>query len=473
MSMSLGLTTRAWQPPALITALLITCATLALAAVRWPWIVSGVVFGLLLLLLIVTRPLLLVALMLALGPADLSFMTGGFKALFTEAGGLDMNGIRLLGVSFGFCLLLAHKSVQGAAFSKHNRWYIAFLIWAAASLITSYSVVEGLRLLLKIAYPFLMFVVVAGMVQNEDELDKLMLWTLGAALLIILINPLMLFGFAYQVDEEGYKRIGGLGTYANPFSFYLMVILFISLARFVVRRQLRYLVLCLVLGIWIYLTLTRITLLGVAAGVAVMGVYAALAQRSYRALITTFLVATVVIGPFVPVVLERSLGFVPTPGELAAVIASPLQLYESMNWEGREFIWPVVLHSFAGDRWTGLGLGSSTVVLRANMPASVGYVVHNEYLRLASEVGLIGCALYFLAVWRWLILTWRTGWRASDRTREFAYAGLAAITGWAIVALTDNPFDYYAPLTQYVGFLCAATLVSARLSTRPVSGAAA
>ena len=40
----------------------------------------------------------------------------------------------------------------------------------------------------------------------------------------------------------------------------------------------------------------------------------------------------------VPRVLQRSLGFVPTPGELYQMVSSPLTLYNSVNWQGRELL---------------------------------------------------------------------------------------------------------------------------------------
>ena len=459
----------ALRPPRLgpAVALVTGCVALAFAIVQSPWIVSGVLFGVMLLTLVLVRPLALVALMLAIGPADLSFITGGFKALFPETGGLDMNGIRLVGVTAGFLmLLLVNRGTQAEAFSNRGRWYVLFLIWCTASLATSYAPIDGLRLLLKLAYPFLTYIVVAGLVEREEELDQLMMWTLAVSVIIIALNPLMLVGVAYTVDPWGYKRIGGLGTYANPFSFYLMVILFISLARFMVRGQIRYLVLCAVFGIWIYLTLTRITLLGVIAGIGIMALYSAVAQRSYRAIAGAAIVAVLVGVPFVPPVLERTLGFVPTPKELFTVMRSPAVLYEAINWQGRDALWPIVYGSFSGDRLTGLGLGSSSAVLRQYMPAQVGYVPHNEYLRLASEAGMIGVGLFFVAMMTWLVSAWRAGLGQSQRAREFALAAVASILGWAMVAITDNPFDYYSALTQYVGFLCAAAVVSARLHER-------
>ena len=130
---------------------------------------SGALFGLLILLIGLFEPLGLVGVMLALGPVDLSFMTGGFKALFSEAGGLDMNGIRLLGLTFGFVVLVfADRRMQRMLMSAQGRWYALFLLWAAASLASTLSTVEGARLLLKISYPFLTFLVVSATVEKPE-----------------------------------------------------------------------------------------------------------------------------------------------------------------------------------------------------------------------------------------------------------------------------------------------------------------
>ncbi|MDP2958481.1 MAG: hypothetical protein Q8N53_18795 [Longimicrobiales bacterium] len=33
---------------------------------------------------------------------------------------------------------------------------------------------------------------------------------------------------------------------------------------------------------------------------------------------------------------------------------------------------------------------------------------------------------------------------------------------WGVISLTDNAFDYYAPFTQFAGFLVAGVVVAAR-----------
>jgi len=80
-----------------------------------PWLAAGVTFGIAILALTFTWPLWVIGLMLALGPLDLSFVTGGFKELFPNLGGLDMNGIRLIGISVGL-LVVAREKIAPPAF---------------------------------------------------------------------------------------------------------------------------------------------------------------------------------------------------------------------------------------------------------------------------------------------------------------------------------------------------------------------
>jgi len=451
----------------LIMALTVACIATAGAAVYSPGLVTGVVFGAVLLGLVFLRPIAVIAFMLAVGAVDFSFMTGGFKALFPGSGGLDMNGIRLIGIIVGFgMLLLVDRDVIAAAGSRYARWYLLFLLYGIASLATTIAPIDGLRLLFKLAYPFLTFVVVLALVKDEHTLRKLMMYTIGAgALIAFLINPLFVLAGGYSVDYAGNLRVHGMGAHTNPFSFYLFIVMLISLARFITRSQWRYLVLCGGLGLWIVLTITRITLLASMAGILVIAAVAAIAAGNRRAVFGGLLIALAVAIPFVPPVLERSLGFVPTPGELFELVRSPALLYHSINWEGRQTLWAVGAQGFFADPLTGLGLGASSALLRENLTGFQGaQVVHNEYIRLASDLGIVGVVMYFIAVLAWLVAATRGALRGNDLVREYAYPAVGGIIGWALIAITDNAFDYYSYFTQYIGFLCAGTLVALRLA---------
>jgi hypothetical protein len=74
--------------------------------------------------------------------------------------------------------------------------------------------------------------------------------------------------------------------------------------------------------------------------------------------------------------------------------------------------------------------------------------------------------LYFLAISAWLGGVVRAGRHASPAVRELALPAVGGIVAWAVIAVTDNAFDYYAQFTQYIGFCCAGTLAAAAMARR-------
>lgn len=442
--------------------LALTGAILAVSfgVIQMPFAVVGAVLGIAILLVALTAPLALVAFMLMAGPINLSFATGGFKSLMPGLGGLDMNGIRLVGATAGFvAYILFEPKSRAAAAGPLGRVWSVFLLFAAATLATSLNPIEGLRLFLKLAYPFLTFLVVVGVANNRERLGALMAYTLiAAAVMTILLNPLLVLNGGYRFDA-GYKRLGGLGQGDNPFALYLTAMLIIAFTRFVLRAEVKSLLLCAVLVLWLSLTMTRIAALASVLGLLVIGVLGALTSGNRKILIASSVAALSVGALLVPYVLARSFGFIPSPGELFDIMRNPIVLYHSINWQGRELLWAILWGAFLASPVFGLGLGSSTQVIRETFPNQGVQVAHNEYMRLATDTGLVGCALFAIAVFGWLVASIRWSLRGDKAVREFAFPAVATIIAWGIVAATDNAFDYYTMFTQYVGFLVAGALV--------------
>jgi len=451
---------RLWAGGALLLAF-----GLGYALARSPFLVAGLVVGGALLALALLRPLAVVGVMLLLGPIDLSAVTGGYQGLFANLGGLDMNGIRLIGVVISFLAIIAvDRDVLHHALARYSRWYLIFLVYATVTLIYSTSILDGARLLLKLGYPFLISVLVLGLVRSREDLEVLAGWVFVGAIAIILINPLYVIAGGYVVDMSGRIRVEGLGAHQNPFSFYLLVVLLFSVARYLARGQVRYLILAFALGGWIILTLTRITLAAAFVGLIGAALYDALVTRRYRTVGIVGLVGLVIGLPLLPIVLERTLGFVPSLGELAGLLTDPVGLYHQMNWQGRQVIWPLAFSAFMGSPLFGIGLGGSTAILLAQYGGAMGGVIHNEYLRLAVDTGVIGLGLFALAIGVWAFGMVEVGRRGDRLAREFALPAFAGILAWAILSITDNVFDYYAPFTQYIGFLTAGALASGFLA---------
>jgi hypothetical protein len=436
------------------------------AILAWqPWLAAGVTVGVAILAVTFTRPLVVIGLMLALGPLDLSFVTGGFKELLPNLGGLDMNGIRLIGISAGLGALIAgNPELLKGLWGKDSRWYLVFLVFVAATLAYSASVNEGGRLLLKLAYPLLFFIVLSRPGATRQEIDKLGDWFLIGATLAVLLNPIFVVFGGVEVEQSlgSFTRLRGLGIHQNPFSFYLLAVLLFSLARYAVRAQTRYLVLAVAALVWMSLTLTRITFLASLVSLGGIGVYAVVVNRNWRALAGVALLGGLTTLLLWQTVMLRTFGYIPSLPDLWALFQDPVTLFESINWQGRHVFWALLLTSFLTSPIWGLGLGTSSELMKANFSADVAQVAHNEYIRLAVDGGVIAVGLFFMATFVWLKTGFRLGRSKDKKVQEFALPLAAGILAWAVISATDNAFDYYAPFTQYMGFFLAGAVVAAR-----------
>ena len=432
------------------------------AGTSWdPWLTLGMLIGCVLFGLTLTWPLGVIAAMLAIGPLDLSFLTGGFKTMFEQLGGLDMNGIRLIFVSAGLGLVvITDRRYWGRLASPPVRWYLVFLAFAASTLPGSEDALEGLRLLLKLAWPLLTFLVVAAPDRSHRQIDRMVDWLLIGAAVLIVINPLFILLGGVFVEDTGEVRLMGAGTHQNPFSFAMLVAVIVSLVRFASRGQMRYLVLAAGATTWIALTLTRITFLAGAVSLGVVALYSAVVRRNYRAAAVGAGAVLVLTAALAPVLLERTFGVAPSFAELLELFRDPIRLYETINWSGRELFWAVLVVAWMASPWLGLGLGSSTSVLRSVFPEDMGLVAHNEYIRLGTDTGFLGSILFAVAMLAWLRVAVAAGLKSDPRVQEVTLPALAILMAWGVISLTDNAFDYYGPLTQFAGFFVAASLVS-------------
>lgn len=444
------------------TMLGIAISGIALGAVHSPFVVTGAVLGATVLVVALTAPLALVALMLVIGPVDLSFMTGGFKSLLPGLGGLDMNGIRLLGATAGFmAFIMFEPRARAAAWGALGKPWVIFLAYAATTLALSMDRLEGLRLLLKLSYPFLTFLIVVGVANSRDRIETLLRYTLAAALAYtVIINPLLAMNGGYRVDLDGSLRVGGLGSGDSPFAFYVTAMLMIAFTRFMLRRQFSYLLFSLLLITWVWLTGTRIAALAALVGMGVIGVLAAGSSGNRKMLVGAIFSVTLAAGIMVPKALQRSLGYVPNPAEFLQLVTHPLTLYNAVNWQGRELLWAILWGAFLSSPIVGLGLGSSTAVIVETFPNQSVRVAHNEYLRMATDSGVLGVGLMLAAFGAWLVALIRMSRLGNDAVREFTFPAIAVLLSWLLIAATDNAIDYYNNFSQYLGFLVAGAVVA-------------
>jgi O-antigen ligase len=147
----------------------------------------------------------------------------------------------------------------------------------------------------------------------------------------------------------------------------------------------------------------------------------------------------------------------------ALLLLGPALLYalqrftgESENLSGRDIIWPYFLDAIQQRPLFGFGLGAGKLIVDPEDPTIKllgSSAAHNEYLRLAVDAGVVGCAAIFLSLILWI---WNGSRRAAPADQLVLRCGLVA-------ALLHSAFDNtLIASTAVVQFCCFFTAAMAR-----------
>lgn len=130
---------------------------------------------------------------------------------------------------------------------------------------------------------------------------------------------------------------------------------------------------------------------------------------------------------------------------------------------GRDLIWEYFINAFLQNPWFGRGLGTGAVLLIGELEMTTA--AHNEYLRLLTDIGIVGTAIFLGAIGWWI----RSEIRFLDpgsRVLTLSFVGALALYSFTDNTLTASPVLVAA---------LALTLIFARarhrLAERPVSAA--
>jgi O-antigen ligase len=127
----------------------------------------------------------------------------------------------------------------------------------------------------------------------------------------------------------------------------------------------------------------------------------------------------------------------------------------AVNTSGRTDIWNVTWESYVESPWVGKGAGSAEAVVNAHFEG-VNHP-HSDYLRILHDYGVVGLALWLLAIVKLVWAVWKAWLGADRRSTKEAHPHLAALlslVAFAGTMITDNVVVYIflmAPLGVLVG----------------------
>jgi O-antigen ligase len=118
---------------------------------------------------------------------------------------------------------------------------------------------------------------------------------------------------------------------------------------------------------------------------------------------------------------------------LAAFAQDNLRHLQSTSLN-REIIWAPLIRQLHAHPWFGVGLGNQQLLLHV-VGAITTMAGHNEYLRLAVELGYPGAILFFALTLGIVLLVWNSTWVGRDPMF------LVCAAGFYIYSTTDNTFS--------------------------------
>ncbi|MGG5811210.1 O-antigen ligase family protein [Falsiroseomonas sp. CW058] len=160
-----------------------------------------------------------------------------------------------------------------------------------------------------------------------------------------------------------------------------------------------------------------------------------------------------------------------------ALLLGPLVLFAAerlfaadgeTRFSGRDVIWPYFIDAIENRPLFGYGLGAGKLIVNPEDPAIRlirSNAAHNEYLRLAVDAGIIGCAVIFAAIIAWI---WAGSRRAAPADRLVLRA---ALLGALLHSGFDNTLIANIGVIQFTWF--AAAMARARLERRQATPEAA
>lgn len=398
-------------------------ATMGFAAFLLPptAFLAMLVAGMVVLAWLVQPQLVIAALLLARSSVD------GFMELFTLFAGtpLSMNlsgAINSLAVGLGVLALVRRwMRRQPLLVAGPGKAYALFLIVCLLSVPGSLDLFAGVKEWARLASGLAIYLMVAEVVCDERSVRRY-----TALILLSSLVPLAV-GWAQRLTGSGYFFRGFVGT---EFAYRPQ-------GTFVHPAMLgNYLVLLLALAASVYFSVpSRIlrTILVLWAGLAVGCLVLTLARAQWLEM----LVVTLIIGfmkrrrlAFGTLVLAATL-LLTVPLLQERLLASESVIWRSDLWQASlQYAWPPTL--------LGWGLGSSPWLVNQILP-TVETHPHNDYLKAAIELGLVGLLAYGV----WLLSLVRHAWRAYRGAEHSAIAwralGLLAVAvAAAVVSVVHN-----------------------------------
>jgi O-antigen ligase len=125
-----------------------------------------------------------------------------------------------------------------------------------------------------------------------------------------------------------------------------------------------------------------------------------------------------------------------------------LEIFYLIRLTGREQFWTITFDSFLKSPIFGNGSGFSDFLIKSETMGQIEQV-HNDYLKVLADVGIIGLILY-LAIYLIMFFNAWKNYNKDKRKKYYFFIFVATLVQILIFSLTDNVIAYAPYLLVYV-----------------------
>lgn len=360
-------------------------------------------------------------------------------------GRLDLSAMRLLGFWLAASLVLLFQLRRTAPYLARYSMHFVFLLFCGLALLWSPSLLYGARMLAKLSSPLLAMLLVMLAVTTVEQLKTMERLMIGGGLLMVAI-ALAATAAGWNQDAVG---LTVPGTGPALFSAYLVAIGLLAVVRVGEGRRVANLVAAAVLAAATLAAFTRITIVGLFLGWSAIAFVAG--RGLWRVMLPVSGLAAGVLLFFLSDTFKQRMFMDPAKVALSGLVEDPAALLSQVHGSGRFDAWVFAVREFFLPSPTiGSGLGATQHYFYSRSGAGLG-VIHSEYVRLLSEVGVVGLLLFLAAMLVYLVRLARIH-RGAPRSASgrYALAGIGGLVTYLAFMATDNAFDYVNGFGLYV-----------------------
>ena len=321
----------------------------------------------------------------------------------------DLSAIWLLWLILLSATALLTSGALNSKLSLPEVFYSCFLAWCLFEALRANTGMFAWHMFLKLLYPLLVMI----LARNAGSSPRIAEFAVKRTLATTTIVYLFIGGVTCRFAGVITATVAPLFWVYAAFADHAAILTVMSLSFWRLTKLPRYLALTVALGTSSIFYLTRTGVLATALGVSVF----ALLEWRHRALPFIFLAYMGAMMALVTVPEFSKRMFFDSKGLDAEKLAFAPHAVDvsKIDSSGRFSLWERVLNKFFWPNpLIGSGLGSTQQWLYASDERVK--VEHSEYVRLLSDVGIIGLGLYLTALLTTMALTWRAYSFAPTRT---------------------------------------------------------